>query len=110
MNAVISPLASPGSSRAEVAAAVRAHIAARRSNDSRVARAIGMTQAKFSRRTNEGVAFDTDDLGRIASHFGISLVELIQMPQTGTTGPEPSATEYRAVVSLADVRARRGAA
>jgi predicted XRE-type DNA-binding protein len=84
-NAVISPLPAPGA-RAEIAAAVRAHIAARRTNDSRVARAIGMSQPKFSRRTNEDVAFDSDDLGRIADHFGITVVELVQMPRDGTVG------------------------
>lgn len=77
----ISSLVNAGTARADIAAAVRAHIAVRRTNDSQVARAIGMSQAKFSRRTNEQVAFDADDLGRIANYFDIEVLELVQAPK-----------------------------
>lgn len=80
MEATISALVSPGSSRADVAAAVRAHLAVRNFSDAEAARRIGVSQPYFSRRTNEAVAFDVDDLGRIANAFDIEIVDLIQMP------------------------------
>lgn len=76
----IAHLASPGTARSDVAAAIRAHLAVARVKDSELARRIGMGQSAMSRRTNEEVAFDADDLGRIASVLGITVVELIQMP------------------------------
>ncbi|MHC9046777.1 helix-turn-helix domain-containing protein [Microbacterium saperdae] len=76
----ISPLVSPGSARTDIAAAVRAHLAVARVSDSEIGRRTGMSQSRISRRTNEEVPFDADDLGRIASALGISYLELIQMP------------------------------
>lgn len=86
--------------RHEIAAAVRAHFAVRSTNDSKVARAIGKSQSWMSRRTNGETPFDADDLGAIAALFGITYVELAQMP-TGRPDPEnsPSVT----VVYLAPV-------
>ena len=85
----VSPLVSPGNARAMIAAAVRAHLAVARMSDSALGRKIGMSQSKVSRRTNEEVPFDTDDLGRIANALGITIVELIQMPASPGAGGGP---------------------
>lgn len=113
-DALISPLVGPGNARAEIAAAVRAHIAVNRSNDSELGRAIGMSQSKVSRRTNEEVPFDSDDLGRIARHFGISVVELIQMPKEAPRpqAPNSKSKDYgsdvsREIAYLADYQKSR---
>lgn len=76
----VNPLVAPDSTRLDVASAVRAHLAVRKISDSALGRAIGMSQSKVSRRTNGDIAFDTDDLGRVARFLGITVVELIQMP------------------------------
>lgn len=68
------------SGREDVAAAVRAHLAVRKMSDSALGRMVGMSQSKISRRTNGEIAFDTDELDRIALALGMSIVELIQMP------------------------------
>jgi transcriptional regulator with XRE-family HTH domain len=91
MSTNISTLVTAGTARYDVAAAIRAHLAVRRMSDSALGRAIGMSQSKISRRTNGEIAFDTDDLGRIASHLGITVVELIQMPTTAEDSPRPGA-------------------
>lgn len=82
----VNPLVAPDSTRQDVASAVRAHLAVRKISDSALGRAIGMSQSKISRRTNGDIAFDTDDLGRIARYLGVTVVELIQMP---VGSPEP---------------------
>lgn len=80
MSAELSTLVTPDTARYDVAAAIRAHAAVRRLSDSALGREIGMTQSKISRRMNGEIAFDTNDLGRLATYFGMSVVELIQMP------------------------------
>lgn len=91
MTSSVTPLITPGTARYDVAATVRAHLAVRRISDSALARAIGISQSMMSRRVNGDIAFDTDDLGRIASYLGLTLVELIQMPTAGEA-PRPGAT------------------
>ncbi|WP_439593989.1 helix-turn-helix domain-containing protein [Microbacterium sp.] len=88
----VNPLITPGGARDEIAGAIRAHLAVRRISDSALGRAIGMSQSKISRRTNGEIAFDTDDLGRIARYLGLSVVDLIQMPSfgVGPAGFEPT--------------------
>lgn len=75
--------------RREIAAAVRAHLAVRNMKDTELARRIGWSQSKMSRRTNEDTPFDSDDLGTIAAELELSLVELIQMP-TSVPGDTPA--------------------
>ncbi len=89
MTSNVTHLVSPDNTRYEVAAAVRAHLGVHRISDSALGRAIGMSQSMISRRTNGEIAFDTDDLGRIASHLGVSIVELIQMPTATAEAPRP---------------------
>lgn len=89
MTTNLTPFIAPDGARDEVAASVRAHLAVRRISDSALARGIGMSQSKVSRRTNGDIAFDTDDLGRIARFLDVSLVELIQMPTTSEIAPRP---------------------
>lgn len=72
--------------RSTIAACVRAHLGVRNMSDSELARKIGTTQSQISRRTNERVPFDVDELGKIADALGISVVELIQMPTPQMVG------------------------
>ena len=74
-------------SRDDIAAAVRAHIAVRGLKDTQVARTIGKSQSWMSRRTNGDTPLDSDDLGLIASAFGITYVELVQMPTGRPSAP-----------------------
>lgn len=97
MSSNVIPLASPGTTRADVAAAVRAHLAVRQISDSALGRAIGMSQSMISRRTNGSTAFDTDDLGRIAGYLGLDLVELVQMPK-GAPAPHDDSSNPRRLV------------
>lgn len=63
--------------RQEVAASIRAFIARAGISQSAAGRAIGVKQSTFSRRTNGQEPFDVDELGALATYFGVSLVELI---------------------------------
>ena len=73
----------------------------RQIKDAALAREVGMSQSKMSRRTNGDIAFDVDELGRIARYFDISLAELITMPK-------PQLGDYIAMVSdLAKEREKR---
>lgn len=85
------PVIAQTTARHDVASAVRAHLAVRRISDSALGRMIGMSQSKISRRTNGEIAFDTDDLGRIAEALGLSFVELVQMPTADGSTPRPGA-------------------
>ena len=89
MTSNVNPLVAPDATRYDVAAAVRAHLAVRRISDSGIGRQIGMSQSKISRRTNGEIAFDTDDLGRIAQALDLTIVELIQMPTSNQKAPTP---------------------
>lgn len=93
MTSNVNPLVAPDGTRHEVAASVRAHLAVRRMSDSALGRAIGMSQSKISRRTNGEIAFDTDDLGRIARALDVSIVELIQMPTTSMPATQKVLTQ-----------------
>lgn len=87
MTAVVTSIPQPHHrARRDVAASVRAHLGARNINDSELARMIGVTQSAMSRRTNERVPFDVDELGLIADALGISVVDLIQMPTSSPVG------------------------
>jgi len=89
--------------RHEIAAAVRAHFAVRSTNDSKVARAIGKSQSWMSRRTNGDTPFDADDLGAIAELFGISYLELAQMP-AGRPNPEnPMQNSFWTIASVTNI-------
>lgn len=79
--AIVTQFPAPTPHRADVAAAVRAHLAVRNIKDAAAARQIGMAQSTFSRRTNGDIAFDIDELGRLANVLGLSLGELIAMPK-----------------------------
>lgn len=63
--------------RTEVAASVRAFIARAGVSKSHVAREIGIAQSTFSRRTTGAEPFDTDELGALATYFGVTLVDLV---------------------------------
>lgn len=63
--------------RHEIAASVRGFIARAGVSKSAVARAIGMAQSTFSRRTTGDEPFDADELGMLANYFGVTLVDLV---------------------------------
>ncbi|WP_295105801.1 helix-turn-helix domain-containing protein [uncultured Microbacterium sp.] len=63
--------------RIAVATAVRAHYSAAGLSASALAREIGMSQSKMSRRTTFAEPFDIDELSAIASVLDISIVDLI---------------------------------
>ncbi len=63
--------------RDEIAASVRGFIARAGVSKSAVARAIGMAQSTFSRRTTGDEPFDADELGLLADYFDVSLVDLV---------------------------------
>ncbi|WP_193596122.1 helix-turn-helix domain-containing protein [Microbacterium sp. YJN-G] len=69
--------------RLRVASAVRAHFGAAGLSASAVAREIGITQSKMSRRTTGAEPFDIDELSAIARVLHVELVDLI----TGTNLP-----------------------
>ena len=66
--------------RQDVAAAVRAHMAVRGIKDAELARDVGWSQSYMSRRTNAGTSFSVDDLGVLATHFDLTVADLVQMP------------------------------
>lgn len=66
-----------GRLRTSVAEEVRVLLARRRMSGVKLAAAIDRTQAYVSRRLNGDVAFDVDDLERIASALGVEVVDLI---------------------------------
>lgn len=79
-NSNVSSLMPSLRARQDVAAAVRAHMAVRGVKDAEVARDLGWSQSYMSRRTNAGTSFSVDDLGVLALHFDLSIVDLVQMP------------------------------
>ena len=125
--------------RVRIASAVRAHYGAAGLSAAALAREIGMSQSKMSRRTTASEPFDIDELSAIARVIGVSIVDLISgdnLPArpvrlgggagrrhiylldgngVGLGGLEPPASTVESrrfnnpIVSLADVRARRAA-
>ncbi|WP_417556514.1 helix-turn-helix domain-containing protein [Microbacterium sp.] len=69
--------------RIRVATAVRAHYSAAGFSASALAREVGMTQSKMSRRTTGAEPFDIDELSAIARVLEVEIVDLI----TGTNLP-----------------------
>lgn len=69
--------------RVRVASAVRAHYAAAGFSASALAREVGMSQSKMSRRTTAAEPFDIDELSAIARALEVDLADLI----TGTNLP-----------------------
>jgi transcriptional regulator with XRE-family HTH domain len=63
--------------RAAVAGEVRALMGRHRVNQKQLAQALGCSQAAVSRRLSGEIAFDTDDLVRIARLFDIEPSELV---------------------------------
>lgn len=63
--------------RVRVASSVRAHYAAAGFSASALAREIGMTQSKMSRRTTAAEPFDIDELSAIAHVLEIDITDLI---------------------------------
>lgn len=63
--------------RVRVATAVRAHYAAAGLSAAALARQIGMSQSKMSRRTTAMEPFDIDELSAIAHALGVDLADLI---------------------------------
>lgn len=68
---------SPIDDRVRVASSVRAHYAAAGFSASALAREIGMTQSKMSRRTTAAEPFDIDELSAIAQVLEVDLTDLI---------------------------------
>lgn len=69
--------------RIRIASAVRAHYSAAGYSASALAREIGMTQSKMSRRTTGVEPFDVDELSAISHVLNIEITDLI----TGTNLP-----------------------
>ena len=63
--------------RVRVASSVRAHYAAAGFSASALAREIGMTQSKMSRRTTAAEPFDIDELSAIAHVLEVDITDLI---------------------------------
>ncbi len=69
--------------RAAVAAEVRAWMGRRRATQADLATALGKSQPYVSRRLSGEVAFDTDDLFRLAEHFNVGVADLLERPHSG---------------------------
>ena len=97
----------PDSDRVSVAASVRAHYAAAGLSASGLAREIGMSQSKMSRRTTAVEPFDIDELGQIASVLGVSLVELISGTNLPTRPRFGAGASRRALYLVEEASDRR---
>lgn len=71
----------PTAQRAAVAAEVRAWMGRRRLNQGDLAAALGKSQPYVSRRLSGEVAFDTDDLFRLADLFKVAVHRLLGDPE-----------------------------
>lgn len=73
--------------RQRVAEEVRVALARRRLSASELARRMGVTQRYISRRLTAEIAFDVDDLQRIARALGVAVADLLpadaHQPHTG---------------------------
>lgn len=72
----------PTAQRAAVAAEVRAWMGRRRVTQTDLAVALGKSQPYVSRRLSGDVAFDTDDLFRLADLFEVEVTALLSTPYT----------------------------
>lgn len=102
--ATVTHIAGGNHHRADVATAVKAHLAIRDISDAAASRMLGMSQSAFSRRTHSNIALDTDELGALADALGISFIELVQMP---TGRPEKITNGLLARVTHVDFATRR---
>lgn len=68
--------------REAVAEEVRSLMGRRRVNQTRLAKALNMSQSALSRRLNGEQPFDTDDLFRIAEHFDVEVTRLFPAPKS----------------------------
>lgn len=80
-----SPVLSEAPLRERVAEEVRALMARRRITQTALATAVGQSQAAMSRRIVGDVAFDLDDLEKIAPLLGVGVAQLLGMSE----GPGP---------------------
>lgn len=64
-----------------VAAEVRAEMARRRVNQREVGEILGIPQSQVSRRLRGVIAFNTDELGRLADAWGIPLSAFTRAPE-----------------------------
>lgn len=79
------------SPRARVAAGVRVQLAIANVSASKAARGIGISQPAMSRRINGELAFDIDELGRLATMLGVDLADFINpTPPKRPTPGHPS--------------------
>jgi transcriptional regulator with XRE-family HTH domain len=76
----------PAPLRETAAEEVRALMARRRISQSRLAQQVGLTQSALSRRLTGDIAFDLDEIERIAIALGVDPRDLIQPGKGGITG------------------------
>lgn len=68
--------------REAVASEVRALMGRRRISQTRLAKALGMSQSALSRRLTGVQPFDTDDLYKLAALFDVEVTALLGTPYT----------------------------
>lgn len=84
--------------RERAAEEIRVLLARRKISGSELARKVGVTQPYISRRLNGEVAFDLDDLERIAAVLDVDVTDLIPRRREGrivATGTAQETTTYR---------------
>lgn len=64
-----------------VAAEVRAAMARHRITQEHMARLLGLSQTALSRRLTGAVAFDVNELARVAEHLGMASADLLGQPE-----------------------------
>ncbi len=72
----------------------------RRVTQTDLAAALGKSQPYVSRRLSGEVAFDTDDLFRLADHFGISVHLLLGEPELTSQERAVSSVGARSIAEL----------
>lgn len=78
----------------QVAAEVRAHMARVRINQTQLAEALGITQSSVSKRLRGVIAFDTDELQRVAELLGVHPAVLLGGAPGNTPEPPSRNTDW----------------
>ncbi|TDC01859.1 XRE family transcriptional regulator [Micromonospora fluostatini] len=75
--------------REYTAGELRARLARERISVTALARRLGWSQSYLARRVDGRVAFDLDDLEKVADELGIHVADLLPTPSTANTLPNP---------------------
>ncbi|WP_428964486.1 helix-turn-helix domain-containing protein [Micromonospora fluostatini] len=73
--------------REYTAGELRARLARERISVTALARRLGWSQSYLARRVDGRVAFDLDDLEKVADELGIHVADLLPTPSTANTLP-----------------------